>query len=152
MQRRAQLTSARAAATKLPALVAERARLLALRPELVQRAEVRQRVLVLIEEHLSARETAVSLTTKANDLRTASVNSMIARLAFALEDDCPCPVCGSVDHPDKSLLSDEGVSTEDEDRAWQAAEQAQAVVADVAERLAAERARLEDLRVAAWPT
>ncbi|MCU1587597.1 MAG: putative exonuclease, partial [Frankiales bacterium] len=141
----AKMALARSAATTLPTLTAERARLLALRPELVQRAELSRRVPVLAEEHLSARETAVSLTTKANDLRTASVNSMIARLAFALEDECPCPVCGSVDHPDKSLLSDEGVSTEDEDHAWRAAEEAQAVVADVAERLAADRARLADL-------
>ena len=141
----AQLASAREAATQLPALSAERDRLVALRPELVLRLELRQRVLVLSEDHLSARETAVSVTTKANDLRTASVNSMIARLAFALEDDCPCPVCGSVEHPDKSLLTDEGVSSEEEDRAWRAAEDAQAVVSELAVRLAADRARLEDL-------
>lgn len=141
----AQLTSARTAVAQLPAMRAERDRLVSLRPELVVLREVRERLVLLTEQHLSARETAVSLTTKANDLRTASVNSMIARLAFQLEQDCPCPVCGSVDHPDKSLLTDEGVSSEDEERAWRAAEDAQAVVADLAERLAADRARLTDL-------
>jgi len=141
----AQLTTARAAAGQLPVLRVERDRQAALRPELVLLGQVRERLAVLAEEHLSARETAVSLTTKANDLRTASVNSMIARLAFQLEDDCPCPVCGSAEHPDKSLLLDEGVSTDDEERAWRDAETAQAAVAEVAAKLAADNARLDDL-------
>ncbi|MCW2544439.1 MAG: putative ATP-dependent dsDNA exonuclease, partial [Frankiales bacterium] len=141
----AQLTASRAAASRLPVLLTERDRIAALRPDLVLRAEIRERVQQLAEEHLSARETAVALTSKANDLRTASVNSMVARLAFALEADCPCPVCGSLEHPDKSLLSDEGVSSDEEDRAFGAAELAQGVVTEIAERLAADRARLADL-------
>ena len=139
------LATAREAAAAVPVLRAERDRLASLRPDLVLLGQLRERVLQLAEQHLSARETAVSLTTKANDLRTASVNSMIARLAFQLEDDCPCPVCGSVEHPDKSLLLDEGVSTEDEERAWRDAEAAQAVVADLGAQLAADQARLTDL-------
>jgi exonuclease SbcC len=140
-----QQAMAREAAAQLPVLRAERDRLVALRPDLVLLGRVRDRLAGLAEEHLSARETAVALTTKANDLRTASVNSMIARLAFQLEEGCPCPVCGSPDHPDKSLLLDEGVSTDDEDRAWREAEAAQAVVAELAARLAADQARLADL-------
>jgi exonuclease SbcC len=139
------LERARAAAARLPGLAAERERLDALRPDLVQLAQVRDRVLSLTEEHLSARETALSLAEKASDLRTANVSSMIARLAFALEDECPCPVCGSAVHPDKSLLTDEGISSEDEDRARIAADRAQDVVADVGARLAADQARLADL-------
>jgi exonuclease SbcC len=142
----AQVDAARRAAERMPALVAERDRLSDLRPDLVLVQDLQQRVAVVAEEHLSARETAVALATKANELRTASVNSMIARLAFALEDGCPCPVCGSPEHPDKSLLPDEGVSTDEEDRAWQAAERAQAEVSELAERLAADRARLADLQ------
>ncbi|MGZ6792974.1 MAG: SbcC/MukB-like Walker B domain-containing protein, partial [Mycobacteriales bacterium] len=83
---------------------------------------------------------------KAADLRAASVNSMIARLAFALEDDTPCPVCGSLAHPDPSLLQDEGVSSDDEERARLAAEAAQAAVAEVEARLAANRATAAALR------
>ena len=140
------LTAALASASRVPSVRAERDRLAARRPDLVQLAQVEQRLLALAEEHLSSRETALSLATKAADLRAASVNTMIARLAFALEDDCPCPVCGSLAHPDKSELQDEGVSSDDEDRARVAAEAAQALVAEVKARLAADQARAADLR------
>ncbi|MCW2601331.1 MAG: sbcC, partial [Frankiales bacterium] len=134
------LASARAAAEKTPGVAASRDRLVSLRPDLVLLGQVTQRLAVLAEEHLSARETALSLAVKANDLRAASVNSMIARLAFALEDETPCPVCGSLAHPDPSLLQDEGVSSDDEERARLAAEAAQATVAHVEAAVAAARA------------
>jgi exonuclease SbcC len=140
------LTSARAAVAAAPGVTAARDRLVALRPDLVALAQVVARLGALGEEHLSARETALSLAVKANDLRAASVNSMIARLAFALEDETPCPVCGALDHPDPSLLQDEGVSSDDEERARVAAESAQAAVAEVEARLAADQATAAALR------
>ena len=140
------LATARAAAERLPALVADRDRLAALRPDLVELGRVTSRLALLAEQHLSARETALALAVKANDLRTASVNTMIARLAFALESDAPCPVCGSLEHPDPSLLQDEGVSSDDEERARLEAERAQRDVADLETRQAAARATAEALR------
>ena len=140
-----QVTASRTAAAEAPLIRADRDRLVAMRPDLVQLGQVQERLLSLAQEHLSARETAVSLAVKAADLRAANVNSMIARLAFALADDCPCPVCGSLAHPDKSELLDEGVSSEDEDRARIEAEAAQALVAEVEARLATDQARLADL-------
>ncbi len=140
------LATARAAAERLPALAADRDRLAALRPDLVELGRVTSRLALLGEQHLSARETALALAVKANDLRTASINTMIARLAFALESDAPCPVCGSLEHPDPSLLLDEGVSSDDEDRARLEAERAQGEVADLETRLATATATAEALR------
>ncbi len=140
------LATARAAAERLPALVYDRDRLAALRPDLIELGRVSSRIAGLAEQHLSARETALSLAVKANDLRTASINTMIARLAFALESDAPCPVCGSLEHPDPSLLQDEGVSSDDEERSRLEAERAQRDVADLATRQAAAMATAEALR------
>ncbi len=145
------VASARAAVAAAPQLAARRDALVALRPDLVELDRLTQRLAVLAAEHLSARETAVSLAVKANDLRAASVNSMIARLAFALEADTPCPVCGSPAHPDPSLLHDEGVSSDDEEAARLAAEAATAVVADLEARLAAGHATVVALRARVDP-
>ena len=142
----ARLATARAAAERLPALAYDRDRLAALRPDLVELGRVSTRMAVLGEQHLSARETALALAIKANDLRTASINTMIARLAFALESDVPCPVCGSLEHPDPSLLQDEGVSSDDEERSRLEAERAQRDVADLETRQAAAMATAEALR------
>ena len=135
-----------------PSLRAQRSTLADLRPEVVALAEVRARLSRIREEHLSARETALALEVKANDLRVASINSMIAALAFRLEDGVPCDVCGSASHPDPSQLRDEGVSSDDEERARRAADQAQGSVNALQERLAADGARVEELaaRVGAW--
>ncbi len=134
-----------AAGVRLAELRAERDRLAGLRPDVVAAAQLQDTLARLSEEHLAARETHVALLEKANELRTASINSMVARLAFALEDDTPCPVCGSLDHPDPSDLRDEGVSADDEEAARHAADEAGQVVADVEQRLAAARGRAQEL-------
>ena len=77
-----------------PVLVAEQQRLEALRPDVLLLVQVETRLLHRVEEHLAARQAHVALLEKANDIRTASINTMVARLAFALEDETPCPVCG----------------------------------------------------------
>ncbi|HUR14470.1 MAG TPA: SMC family ATPase [Mycobacteriales bacterium] len=140
------MRSGREAAELRPALVAEQRRLEALRPDVVSLVQVETRLLHRIEEHLAARQAHVSLLEKANDLRTASINTMVARLAFALQDHTPCPVCGALEHPDPSALRDEGVSTEDEDAARRAADDAALVVAEVDAALAADRATAASLR------
>ncbi|MGB8651950.1 MAG: SbcC/MukB-like Walker B domain-containing protein, partial [Mycobacteriales bacterium] len=151
-QAQALLLGARGASEAVPALRAQREQLASLRPDVVARGQLTGLLAQLQEEHLAARETALALEVKANDLRVASINTMIAVLAFRLEDGVPCDVCGSPVHPDPSRLRDEGVSVEDEDRARREADTAQAVVASLQERLAAERARAEqlDARVGSW--
>jgi exonuclease SbcC len=148
------LARARAAAAALPALEVQRDELLALRPLRVEHTSVTAAVVGLREETVAARETALSLERKAFELHVASTNSMVARLAGMLEDGVPCEVCGSPTHPDPSSLRDEGVSVEDEDRARDAAHEAQAVVLDLTSRLAAaaERASLLSSQVGSWTT
>ena len=136
----------REAAECKPALKAEQERLVALRPDVINLVQAETRVLQLTEEHLAARHAHVALLEKANDVRTASLNTMVARLAFALEPGTPCAVCGSLEHPDPSALRDEGVSSDDEDRARRAADEAGQVVTDVEARLAADRATAAALR------
>ncbi len=131
-----QLAAARAAATRVPTVRAERDRLVALRPDVIALAQQTAREQVLRDQVLAARETSVALSRKALDLRVANVNSMIARLSANLVDGIPCDVCGSPEHPDPSALRDEGVSTDDEDRARREADLAEEQVA----RLLAEQA------------
>lgn len=140
-QAQARVRSGQEAAQELTAVRAAREALVARRPDVVALQQVWLRLPVLGQQHLSARETHVALLEKANDLRTASINSMVARLAFTLEDGTPCVVCGSLDHPDPSDLRDEGVSVEDEESARRAADEAGRAVAEVEALLAAERAR-----------
>ncbi len=146
------LVAAREAATTAPTVRADRTQLAELRPDVVSLAQVRTRLAQLGQEHLSARETALALEIKANDLRVASINSMIAVLAFRLEDGVPCDVCGSSVHPDPSQLRDEGVSSDDEERARRLADQAQEEVGRLQELIAADSARATslDARVADW--
>jgi len=136
----------RDAAERRPVLVAEQERLVVLRPDVVTLVQVETRLLQRAEEHLSARQQHVALLEKANDLRTASINTMVAKLAFALEDDTPCPVCGALEHPDPSALRDEGVTTEDEELARRAADEASQLVAEIEALLAADRATAAALR------
>jgi exonuclease SbcC len=146
------LSSTRAASLALPALRARREQLGALRPDLVRRGQVTASVDSLVQADLSARETWLSLENKATDLRIANVNSMIAALAFRLQDGVPCDVCGSPVHPDPSQLRHEGVSSDDEERAKAAADTAHDEVAAIQSQLAADRATLADLaaRTSAW--
>jgi exonuclease SbcC len=74
--------------------------------------------------HLAARETAVGLHEEANRLREARIDGMRAELAATLVDGSPCPVCGSLDHPDLCELRGERVTREQEDEATATAESA----------------------------
>jgi exonuclease SbcC len=76
------------------------------------------------QAHLAARERAVGLHEEANRLREARIDGMRAELAASLVDGTPCPVCGSLDHPDLCELRGERVTREQEDVAMGAAESA----------------------------
>jgi exonuclease SbcC len=146
------LAAARTAAATLPVLTGERDQLSAVRPDLVALAQSMGEVASRRELCMSAGETALALKTKALELRVANVNSMVAKLAFRLEQGVPCEVCGSREHPDPSALRDEGVSVEDEERAQAEADAAEAVAARLQQALATSVARVGDLtaRVGAW--
>ncbi len=98
------------------------------------------------DELTLARESAVALHEKALEIRESRFDSMVAELAFNLESDAPCPVCGALDHPDPSLLTGARVTRDDEDRAQADYDAAQCQVEDVAARLAGADTTCADLR------
>ena len=53
----------------------------------------------LREAHLTAREEAVAAQAEALRVRAARIDGMRAELAAQMTDGTPCPVCGSLDHP-----------------------------------------------------
>ena len=78
----------------------------------------------LDKAHVAAREKAVDLKDAALRIREARIDGMRAELAATLVAGTPCPVCGSLDHPELCELSGELVTREQEDAANAAADKA----------------------------
>ena len=103
--------------------------------------------------HLEAREVAVGLDLALRDLRDQRIEGMIAELAQHLDDDTPCPVCGSLEHPDPSELRGQAIVTKDDEVAAGAASSAAHDRArEIGERLAAARSGHEaaEARLREW--
>jgi DNA repair protein SbcC/Rad50 len=99
----------------------------------------------LHEEHMTAREQAVSRREEASTLREARIDGMRAELAATMTDGSPCPVCGSLDHPDPVEPTFEPVSRDQEDAATARAEAATAEADEIGRRVAAADARIGEL-------
>jgi DNA repair protein SbcC/Rad50 len=130
------------AAAELPAVRAEadaRRRMAADSAALVKERATRER---LHEAHLAAREKAVALRSEALRIRAARIDGMRAELARNLVDGTPCPVCGSLDHPELCELTGEPVSREQEDAANAAADKASAEADKAGQEVAAADARI----------
>ncbi|HWG00465.1 MAG TPA: AAA family ATPase, partial [Trebonia sp.] len=110
--------------------------------KLVTQRAGRQR---LYEAHLAAREKALGLREDANRLRAARIDGMRAELARNLVDGAPCPVCGSLDHPELCELTGEEVTRDREDAAYAAADAASAAADKAGQRVAAADAVIADL-------
>jgi DNA repair protein SbcC/Rad50 len=95
--------------------------------------------------HLAAREKAVTLREDASLLREARIDGMRAELAAALVSGAPCPVCGSLEHPELCELRGEQVTREQETRATAAAEAAANLAEQAGKKLATAQARVADL-------
>jgi exonuclease SbcC len=97
------------------------------------------------EAHLAAREQAVGLREEASRLREARIDGMRAELAASLTDGDPCPVCGSLDHPDLCELRGERVTREHEEEATALAEAASGKAEAIGKKVAAAQTRVSDL-------
>jgi DNA repair protein SbcC/Rad50 len=93
------------------------------------------------QAYFTARLETSDLRDKASRLREARIDGMRAELAAALVDGMPCPVCGSLDHPELCELRGERVTREQED----AADAAASVAADRAEMFGAKLAAADIL-------
>jgi exonuclease SbcC len=69
------------------------------------------------EDYVAAKVEHAELLTEAARLRMARVDGMRAELAATLVDGAPCPVCGSLDHPELCELGAEQVTREQEETA-----------------------------------
>jgi exonuclease SbcC len=100
----------------------------------------------LREAHLTAREQAAAAQAAALRVREARIDGMRAELAAQMTDGSPCPVCGSLDHPDPvDATSFPPVSQDAEDAAFQLASDAAETAAQAGRRIAAVDAVLTDL-------
>ena len=125
----ARADGARRVASDSAALVAEHAR----------RTDLR-------EAHLSAREKALAAEAEALRVRGARIDGMRAELASSMTDGSPCPVCGSLDHPDPvDANSFPPVSRDEEDAAFVLASQAAQTADEAGQRVAAVDAVMSDL-------
>jgi exonuclease SbcC len=99
----------------------------------------------LREVHLAAREKAEDLREEAGRLRRARIDGMSAELAANLFDGFPCPVCGSLEHPDPVEPTFDPVSREQEETANGAAEAAAAQADQAGQQVAAANAVIDEL-------
>ena len=134
-QAAAELPAARAAADAAGRMAADAA-------TLVQERDSRDR---LHESHLAARENAVETRTTALTVREARIDGMRAELAATMTDGSPCPVCGSLDHPDPVEPTFEPVSRDAEDAANALADQATARADKAGQDVAAADGRIGEL-------
>jgi exonuclease SbcC len=95
------------------------------------------------EAYVAAKVEYADLLTEAARLRMVRIDGMRAELAATLVDGAPCPVCGSLDHPELCELQGERVTREQEE----AADADAAVASERAETIGA-RLGAADERVA----
>jgi exonuclease SbcC len=99
----------------------------------------------LDKAHTAARRNALDLKEEALRIREARIDGMRAELAATLVDGTPCPVCGSLDHPELCELTGEPVTREQEDAANAAADKASQVADKAGRQVAAADAVIGEL-------
>ncbi|HEX9041575.1 MAG TPA: SbcC/MukB-like Walker B domain-containing protein, partial [Trebonia sp.] len=100
----------------------------------------------LREAHLAARERSLTAQAEALRVRAARIDGMRAELAAGMTDGSPCPVCGSLDHPDPvDAASFPPVSREEEEAAFKLASDAAQAADQAGQQVAAVDALLGEL-------
>jgi DNA repair protein SbcC/Rad50 len=151
-----QRDAAREAGEKLPSAAAGADRYRRAAGDANALAEAKTDVVRQSEAYVAAKVEHADLLTEAARLRIARIDGMRAELAVTLVDGAPCPVCGSLDHPELCELPDEQVTREQEEtadaKAATASERAETIGARLGaadERVATLSARLTEAGFAA---
>jgi exonuclease SbcC len=97
------------------------------------------------EAYIDAKIEMAELLAEAAQLRMARIDGMRAELAATLVDGAPCPVCGSLDHPELCELRGERVTREQEEAAVAEAAQAGEKAETTGAKLGAADVRVTDL-------
>ena len=97
------------------------------------------------QAYITAKIEHAELLGEAARLRVARIDGMRAELAATLVDGAPCPVCGSLDHPELCELAGERVTREQEEAADADAATAAERAETIGARLGAADERVADL-------
>ena len=97
------------------------------------------------EAYIDAKIEMAELLAEAAQLRMVRIDGMRAELAATLVDGAPCPVCGSLDHPELCELRGERVTREQEEAAVASAAAASERAEMIGARLGAADVRVTDL-------
>jgi DNA repair protein SbcC/Rad50 len=136
---------AREAAERLPGVQAEAGRYQRAADDAGALVEARADVARQSEAFTAAKFEHIDLREEALRLRAARIDGMRAELAAALVDGTPCPVCGSLDHPDLCELKGERVTREQEEDADAEAAAAGERAETIGTKLGAALERVTDL-------
>ena len=136
---------AREAAERLPGVQAEADRYQRAADDMAALALARADVVKQSQAYITAKIEHAELLGEAARLRMARIDGMRAELAATLVDGAPCPVCGSLDHPELCELQGERVTREQEEAADAEAATAAERAETIGARLGAADERVADL-------
>jgi DNA repair protein SbcC/Rad50 len=140
-----QRDQAREAAERLPALQAEADRHRRAADDMAALVQARADARRQEDAYFAAKMGYLELFEEASRLRRARIDGMRAELAATLVDGAPCPVCGSLDHPELCELRGERVTREQEEAADAQAAAASDRAETIGARLGAADERVSDL-------
>ncbi len=112
-----QRDQARQAAERLPGVRAEADRYQRAAGDMAALVQAKADAARQSEAYLDAKLEHLELFDEATRIRRARIDGMRAELAATLVDGAPCPVCGSLDHPELCELRGERVTREQEEAA-----------------------------------
>ena len=140
-----QRDQAREAAERLPGVQAEADRYQRAADDMAALALARADVVKQSQAYITAKIEHAELLGEAARLRMTRIDGMRAELAATLVDGAPCPVCGSLDHPELCELQGERVTREQEEAADAEAATAAERAETIGARLGAADERVADL-------